>query len=124
MSKPESGWPLRRIVVVPLVLLVVVSGAVFTLARLHPAKTSTSAATTLPTGDAVKGRAIYVQACSGCHGTKAQGGVGPALAGAKTTVEEARTQIDNGSGVMPGGLVAGTREADVLAYLQTIFASP
>jgi mono/diheme cytochrome c family protein len=116
---------LRRIVVVPVVLFAVVSGAVFTLAKLHPAKPSTSAATTtLPTGDAVKGRAVYVQTCSGCHGTKAQGGVGPALAGAHITVEEARTQIDNGSGVMPAGLVKDTREADVLAYLQTIFASP
>jgi len=124
VSTTASGWPLRRIVVVPLVLFAVVSGAVFTLAKLHPAKPSTSAATPLPTGDAVKGRAIYVQTCSSCHGTKAEGGVGPALVGLHRTVEEARRQIDNGSGVMPARLVTGTREADVLAYLRTIFASP
>jgi hypothetical protein len=53
---------------------------------------------------------------------KAEGGVGPRLAGAQITLEKARAQIDNGGGIMPARLVAGSREDDVLAYLATIFA--
>jgi hypothetical protein len=52
----------------------------------------------------------------------AQGGVGPRLAGARITVDEAKTQIDNGGAIMPARLVTGPREDDVLAYLSTIVA--
>jgi hypothetical protein len=36
-------------------------------------------------------------------------------------VAAAKTQIDNGGGIMPAKLVTGSREDDVLAYLATIF---
>jgi hypothetical protein len=122
VSTPESGWPLRRIVVLPLVLFALVSGTAFTLAKLHPAK---PAATTGPItlGDSVRGRLIFKQKCGGCHGMRAEGGVGPPLAGAHITVEAAKTQIDNGGGIMPARLVTGTREEDVLAYLAQILTS-
>ena len=121
MSRPESGWPLRRIVVLPLVLFVVVSATVFTLAKLHLARPEASAAP-VALGDAVRGQAIFKQTCGGCHGMNAEGGVGPRLAGAQITLAAAKTQIDNGGGIMPAGLVSGSREDDVLAYLATIFA--
>ena len=124
MSTPEPGWPLRRIVVLPLVLFAVVSASAFTLAKLHPAKPSTPAASSTPVtlGDAQRGEAIFKQTCGGCHGMNAQGGVGPRLAGAKISVAAAKTQIDNGGGIMPAHLVSGTNEDDVLAYIAKIAA--
>ena len=123
VSTPEPGWPLRRIVVLPLVLFVVVSATVFTLAKLHPARPEVTAAPTPATlGDAARGQVIFKQTCGGCHGLQAEGGVGPRLAGAQITLAAAKTQIDNGGGIMPAGLVTGQREEDVLAYLESIFA--
>ena len=122
MSTPKSGWPLRRIVALPLLLLVIVTATVFTLAKLHLAKPEASAAPA-KLGDAARGQTIFKQTCGGCHGMKAEGGVGPRLAGAQITVETAKAQIDNGGGIMPAGLVSGSREDDVLAYLESIFAS-
>lgn len=124
MSTPEPGWPLRRIVVLPLVLFAVVSASAFTLAKLHLAKPATPAASTGPVtlGDAQRGEAVFKQMCGGCHGMNAQGGVGPRLAGAHLSVDAARAQIDDGGGIMPAHLVSGAREDDVLAYLAKIFA--
>jgi cytochrome c550 len=124
VSTPEPAWPLRRIVVLPLVLFAIVSASAFTLAKLHLAKPAATAATTGPVtlGDPQRGQAAFKQTCGGCHGMNAQGGVGPQLAGAHLSVATAKAQIDNGGGIMPAHLVAGTREDDVLAYLETIFA--
>jgi cytochrome c550 len=121
VSTPDSGWPLRRIVLLPLLLFVAVSATAFTLAKLHLAKPKQSTAP-VTLGDSSHGLVIFRQSCSGCHGMKAEGGVGPALAGAKITIEAARAQIENGGGIMPARLVSGQREDDVLAYLATILA--
>lgn len=122
VSTPDRGWPLRRIVLLPLVLFAVVSGSVFTLAKLHLAKPAASAAVPTKLGDSVRGQIIFRETCGGCHGMNAQGGVGPRLAGARITIATAKTQIDNGGGIMPAKLVSGSREDDVLAYLATIVA--
>jgi mono/diheme cytochrome c family protein len=122
VSTPGQGWPLRRIVLLPIVLFVVVSASVFTLANLHLAKPSASSGP-VTLGDAKHGRVVYVQKCAACHGAQAQGKVGPRLAGAHLTVEQARAQIDNGGGIMPARLVTGGAEADVLAYLAKLFTS-
>jgi len=109
--------------VLPLVLFVAVSAAVFTLAKLHLAKPEAPAgATAVKTGDAYRGETVFVSKCSSCHGLGGDGGdVGPRLADAPITLAQAKAQIDNGSGLMPGGLVSGQQEEDVLAYLATIF---
>jgi mono/diheme cytochrome c family protein len=122
VSTPGQGWPLRRIVVVPLVLFVAVSAGVFTLAKLHPASPATASGP-VTLGDAARGKVVYEQKCAPCHGANAEGKVGPRLAGAKLTVEQARAQIDNGGGIMPAKLVTGGAEADVLAYLKTLFTA-
>jgi len=122
VSTPEPGWPLRRIVVLPITLFAVVSASVFTLAKLHPAKPEAAAATPPTLGDPERGQLIFKQTCGGCHGLQAEGGVGPRLAGAQLTIGEAKAQIDNGGGIMPAGLVTGEREDDVLAYLSSIAA--
>ena len=123
VSTPESGWPLRRIVVLPLLLFVVVSVTVFTLANLHPAKPEATAGT-VTLGDVRRGQIVFKETCASCHGGDAQGGVGPRLAGTHLTSAQVKAQIDNGGGIMPARLVTGGGEADVLAYLKTIFKTP
>jgi mono/diheme cytochrome c family protein len=119
VSRPDPGWPLRRIVLVPLVLFVAVSVTAFTLAKLHLAKPEQSAGP-VTLGNSSRGQVIFRQTCSACHGTNAEGGIGPRLVGAQITIAAAKAQIDNGGGVMPARLVTGQREDDVLAYLATI----
>jgi len=123
MSSSDAGWPLRRIVAVPLALFVLVSAGVFTLAKLHLARPSASASGTVKLGDFYRGQVVFNQTCSSCHGTDGKGGsIGPRLQGARITLSAAQAQIENGGSVMPAHLVEGAREADVLAYLATIFA--
>jgi mono/diheme cytochrome c family protein len=71
-------------------------------------------------GDPYRGQIAFEATCAGCHGSGEGGGVGPRLIGLDITVAQAKAQIDGGGGVMPAGLVSGTKEADVLAYLATI----
>jgi cytochrome c551 len=114
-----------RLVVVPAILFVVVSGTVLTLALLHPGKpeASTSPAATAP-GDAAAGEQLFAQNCASCHGQGGENGtVGPTLAGNPISIEDARAQIEEGGGVMPANLVTGQDLADVLAYLETILGS-
>ena len=84
----------------PLVLFVVVSAGVFTLAKLHPASPATASGP-VTLGDVAHGKVLFLQKCAPCHGTQAEGKVGPRLAGVALTVEEARAQIENGGGIMP-----------------------
>src|SRR6478672_7322012 len=122
VSRPEQGWPPRRVVAIPLVLFVCISAGVFTLAKLHPASPATASGP-VTLGDATRGKVVFEQKCAPCHGKQAEGKVGPRLAGTSLTVEQARAQIDNGGGIMPAKLVTGGAEADVLAYLKTILTS-
>ena len=111
-----------RLVVVPAILFALVSGTVFVLAELHPAKDEGDAASA-PTaqGDAARGEQLFAEHCAGCHGKGGTGGgVGPTLAGSAVSLDEARATIEDGSGVMPADLVQGQELEDVLAYLETI----
>lgn len=123
---PQPGWPLKRIVVVPLVLFAVVSGTVFVLAKLHLATPEAPAAAgAVKLGDQYRGETVFQNECAGCHGDGGEGGgVGPRLAGAPITLAAAKAQIDDGGGTMPPRLVTGQEEGDVLAYLATILRQP
>jgi mono/diheme cytochrome c family protein len=117
-----SGRTLR-LVVVPAILFVLVSGTVFVLAQTHPAKDEGGAAAPAAAaeGDAARGEQLFAENCASCHGEGGTGGgVGPTLAGSGVSLDEARATIENGSGVMPADLVEGQELEDVLAYLRTI----
>lgn len=106
-----------RLIVLPAILFVVVSGTVLTLALLHLAKPEAKAGTVSATaGPAKRGQALFESKCATCHET----GVGPDLDGASISIQAARTQIVNGGGGMPADLVQGQELRDVLAYLETI----
>jgi mono/diheme cytochrome c family protein len=111
-----------RLVVIPAVLFVLVSGTVYVLAELHPAKQEEAATSTpAPGSEAALGENLFAENCARCHGEGGTGGgIGPTLAGSGISTEEARTVIVNGRAPMPAGLVVGAELEAVLAYLKTI----
>jgi cytochrome c551 len=113
-----------RLIVLPAILFVLVSGTVFVLAELHPAKDEAASSAPPPaSGDATRGQELFADNCASCHGEGGRGGgVGPTLAGNSISIPDARTRIENGGGVMPANLVSGQDLADVLAYLETILS--
>ena len=110
-----------RLLVVPALLFVAFSGVAFALAKLHLAKPSLTASGPVRLGDQYRGQTVFTQSCAGCHGQDGKGGgIGPKLAGSGIALAAAKSQIDNGGGAMPAGIVSGRQEEDVLAYLATI----
>ena len=72
-------------------------------------------------GDAAAGKTVFEANCQGCHpagGTQA--GVGPQLSATKKDAAQIKTQIVNGKGAMPGGLVSGADLDNVVAYVESI----
>lgn len=110
----------------PAILFVGVSAAVFAFAQWHPAKRESETSTVVSVvTDAFRGEQLFAEHCATCHGEGGEGGgVGPELAGSSVSISDARSTIENGSGVMPAGVVTGQDLEDVLAYLETILASP
>lgn len=110
----------------PLVVFVVVSAAAFGLSKGHifkPEAPKAAAGSTVRLGDAYRGETVFQQTCASCHGAGGKGGgIGPRLAGATLDAARVKAQIDVGSGAMPGGLVTGGDEEDVLAYVVSIAA--
>jgi mono/diheme cytochrome c family protein len=110
----------------PLALFAVVSAAAFALAETHvlkPGIPKAAAGSKVRVGDAYRGETVFQQSCASCHGDAGKGGpIGPALAGAPLTLARVKAQIDGGGGAMPGGLVSGGEEEDVLAYVASIVA--
>jgi mono/diheme cytochrome c family protein len=125
----EPGDPTRydrhvsRLVLVPLVLLLAVSGTTFALAKWHPAKPSLPkiVGETVKLGDQYRGETVFSQTCASCHGPNGKGGgIGPRLQGLPISIARVKAQIDGGGSTMPAGLVKGGDEADVLAYVASI----
>jgi mono/diheme cytochrome c family protein len=112
-----------RLVLVPVLLFAVVTGAVFALAKLHLARPElrTAANAKVQLGDFYNGETVFSQKCASCHGQHAEGTkIAPKLVDDTITLAAAKAQIDNGGSVMPAKLVTGKQERDVLAYLATI----
>ena len=97
-----------------------VSAAVYGLARWQPFEPSAAPAADVATGDAAAGEQVFARSCTVCHGPKAEGGVGPRLAGSGLTAETVAGVVASGRGIMPAGLVSGAEAADVAAYVASI----
>jgi mono/diheme cytochrome c family protein len=108
-------------------VFLVVSVCVFALAKLHlarPGLPRLAAGEKVQLGDFYRGQTAFSQKCAACHGVNGKGGgIGPKLDGLALPLAAAQAQIDAGGGTMPGGLVAGQQERDVLAFLATILKS-
>jgi mono/diheme cytochrome c family protein len=80
-----------------------------------------SAVTSTGAGDAHAGALVFQSKCAGCHGEGGAGGnPGPRLIGSGLTATEVTARVEQGSGVMPAGLVSGKDESDVVAYVVSI----
>ena len=110
-----------RLVVIPALLLLGVSGLAFGIAQEHPARAEEPAAAG---ADPVsRGEALFAENCAACHGDAGRNAsIGPDLAGNPISIEDAREQIETGGDGMPAALVEGQDLEDVLAYLETIRA--
>src|SRR5688572_29311075 len=96
--------------------------ATFALAQAQIFAPSTPAETGAA-GDAMRGEAIFQGECSGGHGDGGTGGAGPALVGTGLGTVEVAAVVQQGRGIMPGGLVTGQEQADVVAYVVSISGS-
>ena len=121
-----AAMPTRRKALLLAVVFLAVSGAVFALAKLHlarPGLPKVAAGAKVQLGDFYSGQTVFSQKCAACHGVDGKGGsVGPRLEGLALSLAPAKAQIDAGGGAMPGRLVTGQPERDVLAFLATILA--
>jgi mono/diheme cytochrome c family protein len=117
-----------RLLLVPAVLFATVAAGVFGLAQWHPAKRESKTRVTIEItteGDPARGELVFAQTCATCHGEGGEGGsVGPRLVGNDVSTEQARSTIENGSGLMPPNLVTGQDLEDVLAYLDEDVLAP
>src|SRR5579862_9702601 len=75
-----------------------VSGCVFALAKLHPARPGlpkVAAGTKVRLGDYYRGQTAFSQKCAACHGVDGKGGgIGPKLVGLALPLAAAKAQID------------------------------
>ena len=106
---------------IPLAVGAVVVIGVFALAKAQIFEPSAAPAVPAAQGDPERGAAVFGTTCAGCHG---QGGIGgdpgPRLVASRLTTEDVTARIEQGSGVMPAGLVSDQDEADVVAYVVSI----
>ena len=79
------------------------------------------AAAQAPPGDAAAGKALWdgnTTSCKNCHGTKAEGGYGPDLAGRKLTYAQFSHAVQKPWGVMPSfPQLNDTQLSDMYAYV-------
>jgi cytochrome c550 len=104
----------------PLVVGAVIALGVFVLAKAQIFEPSSSPGDSSAAGDLERGAVVFERECAACHGTGGEGGSGPRLAGSGLDAATVTEQVRQGGGVMPGGLVTGQDEADVVAYVVSI----
>jgi mono/diheme cytochrome c family protein len=104
----------------PVVVGLAIALGVFFLAKAQVFEPSADAGGATAAGDATRGEVVFERECAGCHGMGGTGGSGPALEGTGLEAEVVTERVREGSGIMPGGLVSGQDEADVVAYVVSI----
>ena len=103
----------------PLLVGAVIVVSVFALAKARIFEPSTTKS--VGPGDATAGQMVFESKCAGCHGAGGKGGSpGPRLIGSGLTAADVTRRVEQGSGVMPAGLVSGADEANVVAYVASI----
>ncbi|MBA2741313.1 MAG: cytochrome c [Actinobacteria bacterium] len=106
----------------PVLVGAVIALVTFALAKAQIFEPSAAAPGTPVAGNAARGEAVFGRECATCHGTAGEGGSGPALQRTSLDASFVTERVRAGAGVMPGGLVTGQDEADVVAYVVGISA--
>ncbi len=105
----------------PLLVGGAVAVCTFALAQAEIFAPSAPAGGAQTTGDIYRGETVFQRECASCHGPGGSGGdVGPRLVGTGIDAATASAIVEQGSGVMPAGLVSGREQADVVAYVVSI----
>jgi ubiquinol-cytochrome c reductase cytochrome c subunit len=104
---------------------ILVGGAVvvctFALAKAEVFAPSAPAGGTGMAGDVRRGKAVFQRECASCHGSGGSGSsVAPRLVGTGVDASTATALVQQGTSIMPAGLVSGRDEADVVAYVVSI----
>jgi mono/diheme cytochrome c family protein len=98
-----------------------VAACTFVLAQAEVFAPSAPAGATASGGDIYRGETVFERECASCHGAGGAGGsVGPRLVGAGLDAATVTAVVEQGPGVMPAGLVSGSDEADVVAYVVSV----
>lgn len=86
------------------------------------------ATTAVMAGDPMKGRSLYENRCSGCHGANGTPQVGAIPnfkmgEGLMKSDQQLLTFVRNGKGVMPGfkGVLTDAQIRDIIAHIRTFF---
>jgi mono/diheme cytochrome c family protein len=106
----------------PILVGGVVVACTFALAKAEIFAPSAPTGATASGGDVDRGETVFERECATCHGAGGSGGgVGPRLVGAGIDAATATAAVQQGrGGIMPAGLVSGSDEADVVAYVVSI----
>lgn len=104
--------------------LTIVLGIIVILSLTLAACGGGSSSTTEPTGDPAAGKTAFAALpCSGCHGSNAEGNVGPKLAGFTKGWDVFHTTVRDGRNEMPKfgtDVVTDQQLADVYAWLTSL----
>ncbi|HEU0245626.1 MAG TPA: cytochrome c [Gaiellaceae bacterium] len=104
---------------------ILVGGAVvvstFALAQAEIFAPSAPAGSTETGGDVYRGETVFQRECASCHGSGGSGStVAPRLVGTGVDAATVIALVEQGTSIMPAGLVSGRDEADVVAYVVSI----
>lgn len=100
------------------------------LALAAPGFAQSAAQGTAPSGDAARGKQIFLKdACYTCHGTTGAGGgfAGPKLAHDGLTYDEILQQLRHPQAQMPpytAKILPDSQVADIVAYIQSLSQGP
>ena len=114
--------PPKLFLVLGLILAIVVSGFVGVYASQATSDPYTRDVLAL-VGDPIQGNAIFQINCAGCHGSKADGNVGPSLRAVSQRKSDSRLiqqVISGNTPPMPKFQPAPQEMADLLSYLNTL----
>jgi mono/diheme cytochrome c family protein len=113
-----------KVLIIPGIALLVAGGTSFALSNFSDgAKTDYENAVLATTGDVHAGKTLFNANCSACHGTEANGWIGPNLHSVKTRKTDVAIirQIDSGlTPPMPKFELNERQMADILSYLKSI----
>lgn len=113
-----------KALIIPGIALLIAGGTSFALGNFSDgAKTDYERSVLAATGNVHAGKTLFNANCSACHGTEANGWIGPNLHNVKTRKSDVAIirQIDSGlTPPMPKFELDERQMADILSYLKSI----
>ncbi len=121
-ASSAASSTLRQLAIAFAVVVVLAAGLAVSASRWHKPDSYTQAVLTIP-GDSVSGATLFALNCAGCHGSEADGRVGPSLHGVSDRRSDISLieQVTSGKTLpMPQFQPEPKAMADLLSYLKTL----